>query len=56
MVDEAKMKNGMLGYGGCVAAIALQNVAKQIISYLGIEPNKEEVNIASNLILNKEAL
>lgn len=56
VVDEAKMKNGMLGYGGSVAAPAFQNVAKQIISYLGIEPNKEEVNIASNLILNKEAL
>ena len=56
VVDEAKMKNGMLGYGGSVAAPAFQNVAKQIISYLGIEPNKEEVNIPSNLILNKEAL
>jgi cell division protein FtsI/penicillin-binding protein 2 len=56
VVDEAKMKNGMLGYGGSVAAPAFQNVAKQIISYLGIEPNKKEVNIASNLILNKEAL
>ena len=56
VVDEAKMKNGMLGYGGSVAAPAFQNVAKQIISYLGIEPNKDKINIASNLISNEQAL
>ena len=43
MVDEPKMKRGLLGYGGVVAAPAFKNVAKQIISYLGIEPRKEEI-------------
>ena len=43
VVDEPKMKRGLLGYGGVVAAPAFKNVAKQIISYLGIEPRKEEI-------------
>jgi cell division protein FtsI/penicillin-binding protein 2 len=43
VVDEPKMKRGLLGYGGIVAAPAFKNVAKQIISYLGIEPKKEEI-------------
>jgi cell division protein FtsI/penicillin-binding protein 2 len=43
VVDEPKMKRGLLGYGGVVAAPAFKNVAKQIISYLGIEPKKEEI-------------
>ena len=34
VVDEPKMKKGLLGYGGTVAAPAFQNVAKQIIIYL----------------------
>ena len=49
VVDEAKMKRGMLGYGGTVAAPAFQNVAKQIISYLGIQPKKVEEKVAVNL-------
>ena len=48
VVDEAKMKNGLLGYGGTVAAPAFQNIAKQIIGYLGIEPKKEGRKIAVN--------
>ena len=46
VVDEAKMKRGMLGYGGTVAAPAFQNVAKKIISYLGIEPKKKDIKVA----------
>ena len=43
VVDEPKMKRGLLGYGGVVAAPAFKNVAKQIISYLGIQPRKEDI-------------
>ena len=32
VVDEPKMKNGLLGYGGLVAAPAFQRVGKGIIS------------------------
>jgi cell division protein FtsI (penicillin-binding protein 3)/stage V sporulation protein D (sporulation-specific penicillin-binding protein) len=39
VVDEAKMKRGLLGYGGTVAAPAFKNVAEKIISYLGISPS-----------------
>jgi cell division protein FtsI (penicillin-binding protein 3) len=48
VVDEAKMKRGMLGYGGTVAAPAFQNVARKIISYLGIEPKKKDIKVAVN--------
>ena len=49
VVDEAKMKNGLLGYGGTVAAPAFKNVATKIINYLGISPKKYDVSVASNL-------
>ena len=45
VVDEAKMKRGLLGYGGTVAAPAFKNVAEKIISYLGITPT-----VNSNLV------
>ena len=48
VVDEAKLKRGMLGYGGTVAAPAFQNVARKIISYLGIEPKKKDIKVAVN--------
>ena len=38
VVDEPKMKDGRLGYGGSVAGPSFQNIGKQIISYLGLEP------------------
>jgi hypothetical protein len=41
--DEAKDEKRVIGYGGVVAAPAFKNVAKQIISYLGIETKKEEI-------------
>jgi len=37
-----------LGYGGTVAAPAFQNVARKIISYLGIEPKKKDIKVAVN--------
>ncbi len=49
VVDEAKMKKGLLGYGGTVAAPAFKNVAKQIIGYLGIKPKKISEKIAGNI-------
>ncbi len=47
VVDEAKMKNGMLGYGGTVAAPAFKNIATKIINYLGISPFQESSSVAS---------
>ena len=38
VVDEPKMKDGRLGYGGSVAGPSFQNIGKQIISYLGLKP------------------
>lgn len=49
VVDEAKMKRGLLGYGGTVAAPAFKNVAKKIISYLGITPRDN-----SNFVVLKQ--
>ena len=42
VVDEPKMKKGLLGYGGVVAAPAFQRVGKGIISYWGLKPEKKE--------------
>ncbi len=56
VVDEPKMKKGLSGYGGVVAAPAFQNVAKQIISYLGIEPKVENERVVINLRNQKQAL
>ena len=54
VVDEAKMKKGMLGYGGTVAAPAFKNVAEKIISYLGISPSDNSRSVASlNKIIEK---
>jgi hypothetical protein len=54
VVDEAKMKKGMLGYGGTVAAPAFKNVAEKIISYLGISPSDNSKSVASlNKIIEK---
>ena len=38
VVDEPKMKAGLTGYGGTVAAPAFQNLGKKIIAYLGLKP------------------
>ncbi len=41
VVDEPKMKAGRIGYGGSVAAPAFGKVAKEIMDYLGIRPEKK---------------
>ena len=41
------MKNGMLGYGGTVAAPAFKNIATKIINYLGISPIQVSSSVAS---------
>ena len=48
VVDEAKMKRGLLGYGGTVAAPAFKNVAEKIISYLGITPTDNSKLVGFN--------
>lgn len=56
VVDEPKMKKGMLGYGGSVAAPSFKKVAEQIIGYLGLEPSKELNEFASKRRIGREAL
>jgi cell division protein FtsI/penicillin-binding protein 2 len=56
VVDEAKMKRGMLGYGGTVAAPAFKNVAEKIISYLGISPSDNSKSVASIQNLTEKTL
>ena len=41
VVDEPKMKAGRIGYGGSVAAPAFGKVAKEIMDYLGVRPEKK---------------
>jgi len=40
VVDEPKMKKGLTGYGGSVAAPAFQRLGKKIIAYMGLKPNQ----------------
>ena len=42
VVDEPKMKKGLTGYGGSVAAPAFQRLGKKIIAYMGLKPNQPE--------------
>ena len=42
VVDEPKMKKGLTGYGGSVAAPAFQRLGKKIIAYMGLKPNQAE--------------
>ena len=42
VVDEPKMKKGLTGYGGSVAAPAFQRLGKKIIAYMGLKPNQTE--------------
>jgi len=56
VVDEPKMKKGLSGYGGVVAAPAFKNVATQIIGYLGIKPKTESKKVAVNLRNLRQAL
>ena len=56
VVDEPKMKNGMLGYGGSVAAPSFKRVGTQIISYLGLQPSSQINGFASRKKPGREAL
>ena len=48
VVDEPKMKKGILGYGGVVAAPSFQRVGKGIISYWGLKPESKSQMVASH--------
>lgn len=41
VVDEPKMKGSRIGYGGSVAGPAFRKVAKEIVGYLGVRPEKK---------------
>ena len=42
VVDEPKMKKGLTGYGGSVAAPAFQRLGKKIIAYMGLKPKQPQ--------------
>ena len=46
VVDEPKMKKGLLGYGGVVAAPSFQRIGSAIASYLGMQPKKKNDELA----------
>ena len=56
VVDEPKMSNGLLGYGGVVAAPSFQRVGKGIISYWGLKPESKSQMVASRAELKERAL
>jgi cell division protein FtsI/penicillin-binding protein 2 len=56
VVDEPKMKKGLLGYGGVVAAPAFQRVGKGIISYWGLKPESKNQMVASRTEFKERAL
>lgn len=56
VVDEPKMKNGVLGYGGVVAAPSFQSVGKGIISYWGMKPEIKNEMAVTNLEFKNRAL
>jgi cell division protein FtsI/penicillin-binding protein 2 len=57
VVDEPKMKAGLTGYGGTVAAPAFQKLGKRIIAYLGLKPKPtEEKTFARGAGSNRSAL
>ncbi len=56
VVDEPKMKKGLLGYGGSVAAPSFRRVGERIIGYLGLEPKNEIPNLISGKVNGVSAL
>lgn len=56
VVDQPKMKKGLLGYGGVVAAPSFNRVGKGIISYWGLKPQTNEEVVASRLRFKNQAL
>ena len=57
VVDEPKMKAGLTGYGGTVAAPAFQRVGKKIIAYLGLKPiPPQEKTLAQDTRASRSAL
>lgn len=56
VVDEPKMKKGLLGYGGSVAAPSFKRVGEKIIGYLGIKPKEQTKDLASGQMNGVSAL
>ena len=56
VVDEPKMKKGLFGYGGVVAAPSFQRVGKRIISYWGLKPENEDRMVVSGAGFKPRAL
>jgi len=48
VVDEPKMKNGLTGYGGVVAAPAFSSIGRKIIGYMGLKPKPSRQQSLAN--------
>ena len=48
VVDEPKMKNGVLGYGGVAAAPSFHRIGTAIAAYWGMKPSNSNPNLVRN--------